>query len=215
MVDSVNRIEDAGIMVLGSVIYGLESDTERTIRHTYKKLAESNAALAYFHLYRVYPGTKDYLEIVSDQRNEGRPGYRPKHTVKLLSQRVWLEAEKPVNLIRHPKMSGATLLREHRLSWDSFYSLKEIVQRSRRGSMARHSTWIRLFYIGFCLVFKRVYAEHGISDDSVQGYRGTATRWLIEVVASIYRRRCRQSRQSAQSGRGIARSRADLEEIGS
>ena len=60
MVETIQKIQDAGILVLSSIICGLESDTVQTIRTRRKFALESGSILAQFTFYHPYPGTKDF-----------------------------------------------------------------------------------------------------------------------------------------------------------
>jgi radical SAM superfamily enzyme YgiQ (UPF0313 family) len=186
MVETIQRIQETGILVLSSIICGLESDTIQTIQTMREFAKESSTILAQFTIYGPYPGTKDYFEMMNDKRNRGKAGYVPRHGTKILYDRFWLNPQKPVYLIEHPNMTSDELLRENRKCWDSFYSLKEIVKRMR-GEVAK--TWPlagKIAYIVLCIVFKRVYAAHGVSADSVQKKKGFITKMLIRTGVGVY-----------------------------
>ncbi|MGH9446269.1 MAG: B12-binding domain-containing radical SAM protein [Terriglobia bacterium] len=193
MVETIQKIQDAGIVVLSSIICGLESDTVETIRSMRRFAVESGSILAQFPFYHPYPGTKDFFEMMSDQKNRERPDFVPKHRIQLRGDRFWLKPGNEVDLIGHPNMSREELLEEGKKCWDSFYSLKEIIRRiSRRPAR----TWTlpgRFTYLLFCMAFKRVYAGQGMAADGVRTRRlGTVTRAIIKIGIATYNRSFRK-----------------------
>ena len=84
MVETIQKIQANGILVLSSIISGLESDTVQTIR-TMKDFAnESGTMFAQFTVYNPYPGTKDFYEMMNDRKNFGRADFQPKHKARIL-----------------------------------------------------------------------------------------------------------------------------------
>jgi hypothetical protein len=194
MVDTIQRVQDAGIMVLSSVICGLESDTPEALRNGTRFLLESGTMLANFTMFRVYPGTVDYFEMARDRTHAADAGYQPKHQTAIAYDRYWLRPDRPVNLIAHPHMTSDELVAEHQRCWDTFYALTETIGRAMRHPIRTWPLHGRLIYILFCAIFKRVYAEHGVAADSVQGYKGVVTETLIRIGAGIYGRWFRRTR---------------------
>ncbi len=188
MVAAIEKVQSAGILVLSSVICGLETDTVKTIRATCRFLLDSGSTLANFSVFRVYPGTKDYFSMAADRKHLDVPDYRPKHQTRLLHERFWLQPSQPVHLLKHPRLTGEELLAEHERCWDTFYSLKETWRRTRRQPIRSWPFLGRLTYLLFCAIFKRVYQTHGVAADSVQDARGPVTVTLIGVGAAIHNR---------------------------
>src|SRR5260370_22576541 len=54
MVETIQKIQDSGILVLSSIICGLESDTVQTIQTMRKFACESGTVLAQFTFYHPY-----------------------------------------------------------------------------------------------------------------------------------------------------------------
>ena len=124
--------------------------------------------------------------MASDRKHLNDIGYRPKHQTRMLHERFWLQPSQPVHLLEHPHLSGEELLAEHKRCWDTFYSLKETLRRTRRQPMRSWPFLGRLTYILFCVAFKRVYQTHGVAADSVQDPRGPVTKTLIRIGAAIH-----------------------------
>src|SRR5260370_9827078 len=168
MVETIQKIQDAGILVLSSIICGLESDTVQTIRTMRKFALESGSILAQFTFYHPYPGTKDFYEMMRDAKNQGKPNVVPKHTTRIPEERFWLKGLNEVDLIRHANISREDLLTENKRCWDAFYSVGEVVKRVVRGRPATWSLAGKFTYLLFCMAFQRIYGGQGMAADGVR-----------------------------------------------
>jgi radical SAM superfamily enzyme YgiQ (UPF0313 family) len=187
MVEAIDTIQKSGILVLSSVISGLESDTVRTIQTMRDFARDSGTMFAQFTVYNPYPGTKDFYEMMNDKKNLGRAGYSPKHKTQILSDGYWLTPQRPVDIIKHPNISKQDLHNENKKCWDSFYSIRESLKRTRRGRAKKWPLAGKLAYLGACLLFRRAYAGYGMAADSVRRTEmSTSTRLLIKSVVTFY-----------------------------
>jgi len=187
MVEAIQKIQSNGILVLSSVISGLESDTVDTIRTMRKFASESGTMFAQFTVYNPYPGTKDFYEMMNDKKNLGRDGYSPKHKTQILRDDYWLTPLRPVDIIKHPNITKHDLHTENKKCWDSFYSLRESYGRTKRGNAKNWPLPGKLAYLMACILFRRAYAGYGMAADSVrrtETKRGT--RLLIRGAVSFY-----------------------------
>ena len=199
MVAAIQKIQATGIMVLSSIICGLESDTLGTIRTMRKFANESGTLFAQFTVYNPYPGTKDFHEMMDDKKNLGKPGFRPKHKTQILADEYWLKPLKPVDIARHPNMSGIDLHRENKECWNSFYSLRQSLKRTGRGRARRWPWGAKLAYLLTCVLFKRAYAGYGMAADSVRRKEnGTVTRMLLRTAVTVFNRYYREKRMRLQ-----------------
>jgi len=195
MVTAIQKIQAAGIMVLSSIICGLESDTLETIRTMRKFANESGTLFAQFTVYNPYPGTKDFYEMMDDKKSLGKPGFLPKHKTRILADEYWLKPLKPVDIARHPNMSGADLHRENKQCWNSFYSLRQSLKRTGRGRARRWPWGAKLAYLLTCVLFKRAYAGYGMAADSVRRKEnGTVTKLLLRTAVTVFNRYYREKR---------------------
>ena len=197
MVETIQKIQDAGILVLSSIICGLESDTVETIRTMRKFALESGSVLAQFTIYHPYPGTKDFYEMIGDRRGLARPGFIPKHKIRIRDERFWLKPHNEVDLVDYPHLSRDDLLAENRKCWDAFYSIREAIRRTRQGRPGRWPSAAKLIYLLLCMAFKRIYGGQGMAADGVRRRRlGTITRAIIKTGITSYnyyfRKRLRQ-----------------------
>jgi hypothetical protein len=194
MVETIQRIQDKGILVLSSIICGLESDSLQSMRAMRDFAIESGTTLAQFTIYRPYPGTKDYFEMMQDRQRAEASGHRAKHGTRIVSDRFWLDRTNPVDWFQHATLATEDLLRENRACWDRFYSLPEILKRARFGVARSWPLAGRLAYVFLSIIFHRVYAGHGVSADNVQKKKGRMTRLFIHLAVGVYNHFFRQTR---------------------
>jgi radical SAM superfamily enzyme YgiQ (UPF0313 family) len=187
MVEAIQKIQDSGILVLSSVISGLESDTIDTLRTMRQFARESGTMFAQFTVYNPYPGTKDFYEMMNDKKNLGKTGFRPKHKTQILTDDYWLTPLRPVDIIKHPNISKQDLHTENKKCWDSFYSMKESFKRTQRGKAKSWPLPGKLAYLLACVLFRRAYAGYGMAADSVRRTEmKPGTRLLIRAVVGLY-----------------------------
>jgi len=187
MVETIRRFQERGVMVMSSIITGLESDTVQTLETMRQFARESGSLLAQFTCYSPYPGSKDFYEMIRDKENAGRADYTPKHKTQLLHDRFWLTALKPADFLRHPHMSRDELIAENRKCWYTFYSWRESWQRTKSGHLKKLPFSARITYMCFCLAFKRIYAGHGTSAADVRSKRmGLMTRFIVKLGVGVY-----------------------------
>jgi radical SAM superfamily enzyme YgiQ (UPF0313 family) len=195
MVEAIQTIQANGIVVLSSIISGLESDTLESIRTMRRFANESGTLLAQFTVYNPYPGTKDFYEMMNDRKNLGKPGYSPKHKIQILQDEYWQKPLRPVDIVRHPNISRGDLHRENKECWDSFYSLKQSFKRTRRGMVKSWSVAGKITYLLVCVLFRRAYAGYGMAADSVRRKEsGTLTKLLLKTAVTVFNRRYRERR---------------------
>ncbi len=187
MVEAIQTIQQSGIMVLSSIICGLESDTVNTIQTMSQFATESGTMFAQFTVYNPYPGTKDFYEMMNDKKNLGKPGFKPKHKTQILSEEYWLTPMRPVDIIKHPNISKDDLHTENKKCWDNFYSLRESYKRARRGRAKNWRPAKKFAYLMVCIMFRQAYAGYGMAADSVRKTEmGLGTRLLIKSAMSFY-----------------------------
>ena len=189
MVETIQEIQDAGILVLSSIICGLEPDSVQTIRTMRKFALESGTILAQFTFYHPYPGTKDFHEMVTDIDNRATLGAALKHQTQIPEKRFWLKPANEVDLIIHPRMTRQELLGENKKCWDVFYSMREVLKRMKRGRAKNWPVVAKLTYLLFCLAFRRIYGGQGMAADGVRRRRlGMVTRAISKIGIAIYNR---------------------------
>jgi radical SAM superfamily enzyme YgiQ (UPF0313 family) len=188
MVEAIQKIQSHGIMVLASIIGGLESDTLETLRTMRQFANASGTAFAQFPLYSVYPGTKDYHEMMRDWKNRDQENYVPKHSVQIIRDKFWLDYDHTDVAVTHPSIPTEDLMREAQQSWSAFYSLKEIIGRTRSGPMSTLPLGSKVVYAVACLVFASLYPG-GIAADNVRKTKlGLFARLSVRAAIRMTRR---------------------------
>ena len=187
MVETIQKIQDAGIVVLSSIICGLEPDTAQTIRTMKEFALESGSILAQFPIYHPYPGTKDFYEMVHDYKGRTKPNFVPKHKSELRLERFWLKPVNEADVITHPNISLHDLLTESKKCWDEFYSIKAAYARVKRGRPGKWPMPAKFVYLLFCIAFHQVYGGQGMAADGVRQRRlGKMTRVIIKIGVTIF-----------------------------
>jgi radical SAM superfamily enzyme YgiQ (UPF0313 family) len=187
MAEAIQKIQSHGIMVLASIIGGLESDTPATLQTMRQFANVSGTAFAQFPLYAVYPGTKDYHEMMRDWKNRDQTDYVPKHGVQIVREKYWLDYDHTEVAFKHPTIPAEDLMKEARESWSNFYSLKEIIARTRNGPMSTLPLGSKLIYGVACLVFASLYPG-GIAADNVRKTKlGLFARLSVRAAIRITR----------------------------
>ena len=187
MVETIQRIQDAGIVVLSSIICGLESDTVHTVRTMRQFALESGSILAQFPIYHPYPGTKDFYEMIGDNKGRTQPNFVPKHKSQLREERFWLKPVNEVDVVSHPNISRDDLLTESKKCWDVFYSIKAAMARVKQGRPGKWPLPSKFVYLLFCIAFKQVYGGQGMAADGVRRRRlGKMTRLIIKIGITIF-----------------------------
>lgn len=188
MAEAIQKIQSHGIMVLASIIGGLESDTLSTLRTMRQFAKASGAAFAQFPIYSVYPGTKDYHEMIRDWKNRDRVDYVPKHAVQIVRDKFWLDYDHTDVAVKHPVIPTEDLMREAQASWSTFYSLKQIIARTRNGPMSSLPLGSKVVYAVACLVFASLYPG-GIAADNVRKTKlGLFARLSVRAAIRMTRR---------------------------
>ncbi|HVH25623.1 MAG TPA: radical SAM protein [Vicinamibacterales bacterium] len=150
--------------ILGSFIFGIESDTKETLDETIRFSRDCGIALAQFIPMTPLPGTVDFHQM--------RKG---KNALKLLKPDYdyWLDPEHPRVLYQHPRLAAEQILNGIERAWKDFYSIRSIVKRAQRfGLMAQPRKF--LAYLVVCRGLLTRYKRYGLSADSA--VRGTNRR---------------------------------------
>jgi radical SAM superfamily enzyme YgiQ (UPF0313 family) len=203
MVEAIQKIQSHGIIVLASIINGLESDSVDTLRTMREFAIKSGTAFAQFPIYSVYPGTKDYHEMLRDLKHRGQEGYVPKHATQFIRDKFWLDYDHTELTVKHPTLSYEELSREVQQSWQQFYSARRIIRRIR-GPLAQLPLGGKIFYAIACIGFMSLY-PNGIAADNVRQHKlGFFKRLCLRAVIMMTRR--------ATDAFGIRRRRATVDQ---
>ena len=167
LVAQLQRFRKFGVHVLGSFIFGLQSDTPETFAATADLADRAGLTFAQFVPLTPFPGTVDFEKWEKGMSQEAA-------TVDSIPvTRHWLmpTERRPKLYIPHPTMSADEIRRRTQQVWDSFYSLPKIWRRSRCVSNLRS----RLAFVLISKLYRQMYAKTGIATDSAR--QTLAVKW--------------------------------------
>lgn len=147
--------------IMGSFIFGIESDTPKSLDYTIDFARDCGIALAQFVPMTPLPGTVDFHMMRRGQK-----------VLKMVKQDYdyWLDPEHPRILYHHPHLREEQLLEKVEQAWRAFYSLPSVLKRSKRFGLL--ADWRRfLAYFVVCRGLLTRYKRYGLSADSA--VRGT------------------------------------------
>jgi radical SAM superfamily enzyme YgiQ (UPF0313 family) len=160
-----------GIHVLGSFIFGLNSDTKDTFDATVALAEQADLTFAQFVLLTPFPGTIDFDKWAAD---ENRRGTRV-DGVPITQHWLIPEARRPKLYTAHPTMSLEEIRIGTQRAWDRFYNWRNVWHRSRVVTSIR----ARVAFVLISKMYRQMYANTGIATDSARVQRSTRwARWL-------------------------------------
>jgi radical SAM superfamily enzyme YgiQ (UPF0313 family) len=160
-----------GIHVLGSFIFGLQSDTATTFDATVALAEQADLAFAQFVLLTPFPGTVDFDKWAADENRRGTA------IDGIPITQHWLipEERRPRLYAAHPTMSLEEIRVGTQHAWDQFYSWRQVWRRSRVVTSMRN----RLAFMLVSKMYRQMYANTGIATDSARVQRSARwARWL-------------------------------------
>jgi len=145
--------------------------------------------------------------MMRDWKNRDQADYVPKHSVRIVRDKFWLDYDHTDVAVKHPTIPTADLMKEAQESWRTFYSFKEIIARTRTGPMSGLPLTSKLIYTVACFVFASLYPG-GIAADNVRKTRlGLFSRLSVRAAIRLTRRTTdwgmRPSPEAALPKRGV------------
>ncbi len=174
LIERLNAIRTLGPQfILGSLIFGLESDTPESLEFTKVFSRDCGMALAQFVPMVPFPGTVDFALM-----------RRGKKDLKLkdVDYDYWLDPDHPRILYDHPNFeSDDELLQKVDDAWEDFYSTRAIFRRSRSFGYKGWKHHLAYWAVNRGL-FTR-YRRHGLSSDSA--LRGNKKRRMAKLLGKL------------------------------
>ena len=168
-----------GIHVLGSFIFGLNSDTRETFDATVALAEQADLTFAQFVLLTPFPGTIDFEKWAAD----GRHRNTTIDGVPITEHWLIPEARRPRLYSEHPTMSLEEIRRGAQRAWDRFYSWRRVWIRSR----VVHSMRARVAFVLISKMYRQMYANTGIAADSARVERSARwARWLGRACRRLF-----------------------------
>jgi radical SAM superfamily enzyme YgiQ (UPF0313 family) len=164
-----------GVHVLGSFIFGLPTDRPETFKATADLAQRAGVSFAQFVMLQPLPGTVDFAKWEKEESSMQRVGDIP-------LSRYWLipSAERPRVYSPHPAMSSDEIRRRTQATWDEFYRLPLIWQRSK-GCVK--SIRARLAFLLISKLYRQMYANTGIATDSARVARSAKRARILAALA--------------------------------
>ncbi len=120
-VELIDRLQDAGIAVWGSFVFGLDSDGPDVFERTLELCVRAKIFMALFAIQTPYPGTRLYERL----QQQGR----------LVDPQWWLQQQqRDYPLFRPARMSRRQLHEGWQWTWRELYSVSNIARRLARSS---------------------------------------------------------------------------------
>jgi radical SAM superfamily enzyme YgiQ (UPF0313 family) len=178
LVSRLRAFPQHGIHVLGSFIFGLSTDTPATFAATADIAHRAGLSFAQFVMLTPFPGTLDFARWERELAAGGVPQI---DGVPL--NRYWLlpPSKRPKVYLPHPSMSADDIRRGTQATWDRFYRVRAVWQRSA----VLRSFRSRIAFTLISKLYRQMYANTGIATDSARLHRSA-------LIARCLARPCRR-----------------------
>jgi len=167
------------VYVLGSFIFGLDSDRLETFETTAKLAEEADISVAQFVMLSPFPGTVDFKTWEKTMESD------PTRIAGFPLSRYWLIPQdlRPKVYIPHPTMTADEIRQGTQGTWDRFYRLRTIWKRSN----ILESYRARVAFLLISKLYRQMYANTGISTDSARTSRATNwARWIAKPCRKFF-----------------------------
>ena len=160
-----------GIHVLGSFIFGLNSDTKDTFDATVALAERADLTFAQFVLLTPFPGTVDFDKWAAEENRRGTTV----DGVPITQHWLIPEGRRPKLYAAHPTMSLEEIRVGTQRAWDRFYGWRHVWARSSVVETVR----ARIAFVLISKLYRHMYANTGIATDSARVQRSTQwARWI-------------------------------------
>jgi radical SAM superfamily enzyme YgiQ (UPF0313 family) len=175
LVTRLQAFRDNGVHVLGSFIFGLPTDRADTFRTTADLAQRAGVSFAQFVMLQPFPGTIDFAKW---EKGEGASTL----VEGIPLSRYWLipPARRPKIYSPHPSMTPDEIRRRTQTTWDEFYRLPLIWQRSKGCVKSMRS---RLAFLVISKLYRQMYANTGIATDSARVARSARRARILAKFA--------------------------------
>ena len=168
-----------GIHVLGSFIFGLNSDTKDTFDATVALAEQADLTFAQFVLLTPFPGTVDFDKWATEENRRGTTV----DGVPITQHWLIPEGRRPRLYAAHPTMSLEEIRVGTQRAWDRFYSWRHVWMRSHVVETIRG----RIAFVLISKLYRQMYANTGIATDSARVQRSTRwARWIGHACRRLF-----------------------------
>ena len=181
--DLADRLEtirkNAFPYIMGSFIFGIETDTEESVNYTMDFARDCGIALAQYIPLTPLPGTVDFHMMRKGKKalKLKRPDYD-----------YWLDPDHPRILYDHPLMKDEQILDGVERAWRRFYSVPSTLKRAFKFGWFREPRKLLAYFV-VCQGLLSRYRRYGISADSaVRGTKHKIANLLGRAAMSLMKR---------------------------
>ena len=168
-----------GIHILGSFIFGLNSDRQDTFDTTVALAEEADLTFAQFVLLTPFPGTIDFDKWAAEEARRGTTI----DGVPITQHWLIPEDRRPRLYAEHPTMSLEEIRVGTQRAWDRFYGWRQVWARSRVVESMR----ARLAFVLISKLYRQMYANTGIATDSARVQRSARwARWIGQACRRLF-----------------------------
>jgi hypothetical protein len=168
-----------GVHVLGSFIFGLNSDTKATFDATVALAEQADLTFAQFVLLTPFPGTVDFDKWAAEENRRGTMV----DGVPITQHWLIPEERRPRLYAAHPTMTLEEIRIGTQRAWDRFYSWRQVWIRSRVVESLR----ARVAFVLISRLYRQMYANTGIATDSARVQRSARwARWIGHACRRLF-----------------------------
>src|SRR5579864_7432329 len=168
-----------GVHVLGSFIFGLNSDTAHTFDATVALAEQADLTFAQFVLLTPFPGTVDFDKWAAEENRRGTTV----DGVPITQHWLIPEERRPRLYAAHPTMTLEEIRVGTQHAWDRFYSWRQVWIRSRVVESLR----ARVTFVLISKLYRQMYANTGIATDSARVQRSARwARWIGHACRRMF-----------------------------
>ena len=168
-----------GVHVLGSFIFGLNSDTKNTFDATVALAEKADLTFAQFVLLTPFPGTVDFDKWAAEENRRGTTV----DGVPITQHWLIPEGRRPRLYAAHPTMTLEEIRVGTQRAWDRFYSWRQVWIRSRVVESIR----ARVAFVLISKLYRQMYANTGIATDSARVQRSARwARWIGHACRRLF-----------------------------
>jgi radical SAM superfamily enzyme YgiQ (UPF0313 family) len=168
-----------GVHVLGSFIFGLNSDTKETFDATVSLAQQADLTFAQFVLLTPFPGTVDFEKWAAEENRKGTSV----EGVPITQHWLIPEGRRPRLFTPHPTMTLEEIRVGTQQAWDRFYSWRSVWARSRVVTSLK----ARIAFVLISKMYRQMYANTGIATDSARVQRSARwARWMGNACRPLF-----------------------------
>lgn len=180
LVEKLRTFRKHGVHILGSFIFGLNTDTAETFATTVEVAKRADIAFAQFVPMTPLPGTVDFQAWEKAMEDD------PTRIAGYPLTRFWLipGGLRPKAYIPHPTMSAQEIRERTQWVWDQFYSWDAIWERTTGLAKKLKS---RMAIVLISKLYRQMYAGTGLATDSARTKRtNNWARWIAKPCYKLF-----------------------------